>query len=101
MKLTDISKEDKDFLDAVYEKARYLKYLKAQDELVKENCRSIRKRNILMVSGLVPFLILIILAVNESFTDTAVMLVLCISILSLGSCYEYMEENVKNEAYNK
>lgn len=99
--MTDISKEDKDFLDAVYEKARYLEYLKAQDELVKENCRSIRKRNILMISGLVPFLILIILAVIKSFTNPAVMLVLCISILSLGSCYEYMEENIKNEAYNK
>lgn len=99
--MTDISKEDKEFLDAVYEKVRYLEYLKAQDELVKENCRSIRKRNILMISGLVPFLILIILAISESFADPAVMLVLCVSILSLGSCYEYMEENVKIEAYNK
>ena len=99
--MTDISKEDKKFLDGIYGKIRYLEYLKIQDDIVKENCNKIKKRNTLLITSLMPILILIIFVVRAFFTNPAVMLILCISMLSLGSCYQYIEENVKHEAYNK
>ena len=90
-----MSKEDKEFLEGIWSKARYLEYLKAEEELVKENCRRLRKRRIksfitsILISMLLGFVIRI---TNFNF---GVLWLLSIIILSMACFYENREERVK------
>ncbi len=90
-----MSKEDKKFLEGIWSKARYLEYLKAEEELVKENCRRLRKRRIksfitsILISMLLGFVIRI---TNFNF---GVLWLLSIIILSMACFYENREERIE------
>ncbi|WP_032122139.1 hypothetical protein [Clostridium amazonitimonense] len=93
--MKEMSKEDKKFLEGIWSKARYLEYLKAEEELVKENCRRLRKRRIksfitsILISMLLGFVIRI---TNFNF---GVLWLLSIIILSMACFYENREERIE------
>lgn len=90
--LKDMSKEDKKFLQGVWGKTRYLQYLKAQDEIVKENCKRIRtrRRKIILISALITSVFIFIVTITDF--NFGIVWFLSLITLALSCFYEYREE---------
>lgn len=90
--MKNISKRDHDFLQGVWKKARYIEYLKHEEEIVKENSRKIRRENIKTAAvSILAFLALVsivkIMKIEEIWA-------IPLGLLILGSFYEYKEERI-------
>lgn len=99
--MANMSDKEQNFINAVFKKAEYLKYLRNQDNIVKENYRQIKKRSLLLMVCSLPFLIVIFFIIKITNMNIGAMLILCVFALTIGSYYEFMEENSKYETNNK
>lgn len=87
-----MSMEDEKFLQGVFAKARYLEYLKAEEEAVKENSRRHRMKTINMAANLLMVLIISFILIKVTNFNIAVEICASLGIFSFISFYEYREE---------
>lgn len=84
--------DNKEFIEGVWQKVRYLEYLKYEEEIVRENSKHFLKVKIktalcLLAAALIFIVPLVIAARINIFT----IIVIGMLILSEGIIYEYLE----------
>ncbi|WP_425446494.1 hypothetical protein [Dethiothermospora halolimnae] len=81
-------KNNKDFLQGVWNKVRYLEYKKWEEEKVKENRKKIRKRNKKIVITFIPITIVTVCLVLVMMRENVTLEYIISFILAIGTLYE-------------
>ncbi|MCY6957180.1 hypothetical protein [Clostridium brassicae] len=92
--MKQISKEDREFLQRVLAKTTYLEYLKHEDEIVRENCRKIRKKRMIVFIASILIATLFVVIVKFAKFNFGIVCFLSVIMLTLACLYEYREEKV-------
>lgn len=93
--MDEIKKDDqvnRDFIAGVWQKVRYLEYLKCEDETIKHNTKILIIKNIKIGVCLTAIALMIIIPVLLTIEINAASIVIIgIVALSSGTLYEYIE----------
>lgn len=95
--MKNYSDADKDFLDGVWSKIRYLEYVKAEQEKVKQNSRRLAAARIKLASALAVAVIMISVPMLViTGLELGTMLGIGLLLLGAGAIYEYYSEKESN-----